>query len=216
VLSVEFPHLARLLAGLQFDTIYHEHFSYFSLGTAMRVLEKHGLQIFDVEELPTHGGSLRILAQRAGGAQCVSESVSRVLADEERDGGRSLARYDRFAEDVREAKRRILSFLIEEKRANRRIVAYGAAAKGNTLLNFVGVRGDFVDYVVDMNPLKQGTFLPGTRIAVRAPSRLIETKPDVILILPWNLEAEIRGQLAFVREWGARLAVLIPEVRVVQ
>jgi SAM-dependent methyltransferase len=213
VLSLEFPHLARLLAQRQFDTIYHEHFSYFSFGTAKEVLRAHDLEVFDVEELTTHGGSLRVYAQRAGAGRSVGQSVARVEAREEREGGRSLTRYDRFAKEVVEVKRALLTFLIEEKRRGRSIVAYGAPAKGNTLLNFAGVRGDFVDYAVDKSPLKQGTLLPGTRIPVYAPERIAATRPEVIVILPWNLEAEVAEQLSFTREWGARLVVPIPEIR---
>jgi len=214
VLVLEFPHLGRLLSGRQFDTIYHEHFSYFSFGTVARVLEAHRLELVDVEELDTHGGSLRVYAQRAGAGRPVTENVAKLAASEEREGGRSLARYDRFAGEVMEVKRALLTFLIDERRGGHRIAAYGAAAKGNTLLNYAGVRGDFIDYVVDLNPLKQGRLLPGTRIPVYAPARLAETRPDVVIILPWNLEVEISAQLSYVRDWGARLAVLIPDVRV--
>ncbi len=213
VASFEFPHLATLLAFTQFDTIYHEHFSYFSLGTFVRVLEAHGLAAFDVEELPTHGGSLRVLARPRAGDVLVGASVARVLASEERDGVRSLTRYDRFAAEVATCKRSLLSLLIEEKRRGKHIVAYGAPAKGNTLLNYAGVRADFLDYAVDKNPLKQGTLLPGTRIPVHAPEHIAETRPDVVLILPWNLEKEIARELAFVSDWGGRLAVPIPGIR---
>jgi 2-polyprenyl-3-methyl-5-hydroxy-6-metoxy-1,4-benzoquinol methylase len=214
VVSIEFPHLARLLENRQFDTIYHEHFSYFSLGTAMQVLEAHGLSLFDVEELSTHGGSLRLYAQRSGAGRPITESVARVAAAEEREGGRSLTRYDRFSSEVVEVKRALLTFLIEAKRAGKSIAGYGAPAKGNTLLNYVGARADFIDYVVDRSPLKQGTLLPGTRIPVYAPEHLARTRPDIVLVLPWNLAGEIATQLAFVREWGACLVVPIPEVRV--
>ena len=215
VVSIEFPHLARLLEKRQFDTIYHEHFSYFSLGTAMQVLAAHGLSVFDVEPLGTHGGSLRVYAQRETGRRGTTDRVAQVVAAEEREGARSLARYDRFAHEVAEVKRALLTFLIESKRARKSVVGYGAPAKGNTLLNYAGVRGDFIDYVVDRSPLKQGTLLPGTHIPVHAPERLLQTKPDLVLILPWNLEVEITEQLRFVRDWGGRLVVPIPEVRVV-
>ncbi|MGO8994449.1 MAG: class I SAM-dependent methyltransferase, partial [Polyangiaceae bacterium] len=214
VVSVEVPHLARLLSGRQFDTIYHEHFSYFSLGTLIQVFDAHGLDVFDVEELTTHGGSLRVYAQPRGASRERAPRVGDVLAAEEREGARSLARYDRFAAEVLELKRELLTFLLREKNAGRRIAAYGAPAKGNTLLNFLGVRGDFIDYAVDMNPLKQGTLLPGTRIPVYAPDRLAKDRPDVVLILPWNLEKELVSQLSFVRTWGGRLVVPIPKVRV--
>ncbi len=215
VLSLEFPHLGRLLAGRQFDTIYHEHFSYFSFGTVLSVLDAHDLEVFDVEALTTHGGSLRVLAQRAGEGRPRSASIATLLATEEREGVRSLARYDRFSDEVHAVKRALLEFLFAEKRAGHHIAAYGAPAKGNTLLNFAGVRGDIIDYAVDKNPLKQGTLLPGTRIPVHAPERLAKTRPDVILVLPWNLEAELKVELAFVRDWGGRLVVPIPTVRVV-
>jgi len=214
VLSIEFPHLATLLAGRQFDTIYHEHFSYFSLGTAAAVLDAHGLAIFDVDELPTHGGSLRVYAAHAASGRPVLDRVREVLAAEERAGARSLARYARFAAEVHEVKRALLTFLIAAKRDGKSIAAYGAPAKGNTLLNYVGAREDFIDFAVDRSPTKQGTLLPGTRIPVFAPEHVASARPDFVLLLPWNLEAELREQLAYVREWGGRLVVPIPEVRV--
>jgi SAM-dependent methyltransferase len=213
--SLEFPHLARLLSGCQFDTIYHEHFSYFSLGTAMQVLAAHGLEVFDVTELPTHGGSLRLSAARRGASRTPSSAVARVLAEEEREGARSLARYEQFAKDVTRVKREILGFLLDEQARGNRVAAYGAPAKGNTLLNFIGAGRDVVEFTVDKNPLKQGTLLPGTRIPVHAPEHLATTRPNVILILPWNLEREIVSELDFTREWGARLVVPVPSVRVV-
>jgi hypothetical protein len=213
VVSVEFPHLANLLGSTQFDTIYHEHFSYFSLGTFVRVLEAHELEAFDVEELSTHGGSLRVFAQHAGAARPASPAVRRLLAEEERSGARSLARYAAFAAEVEDAKRSLLTLLIQARSAGLRVAGYGAPAKGNTLLNYAGVRTDFLDYTVDRNPLKQGTFLPGTRIPVHAPGRIAETRPDVVVILPWNLEEEIRSQLHYVRDWGGRLVVPIPRAR---
>ena len=214
VLSVECPHLLRLLQGTQFDTIYHEHFSYFSLGVLQRLFRSHGLEIFDVETLSTHGGSLRVFVERAGGPWPVRPSVALCLAEEERDGGLSLARYACFAEEVVGVKRRLLAFLLAEKGQGHRIAAYGAPAKGNTLLNFAGVRRDFIDFTVDRNTLKQGTLLPGTRIPVFAPDRIRETRPDVVLLLPWNLEAELAPELRFVQEWGGRVVIPVPEVRV--
>jgi len=215
VLSIEVPHLARLLARCQFDTIYHEHFSYFSFGTCIQVLAAHGLEVFDVEQLSTHGGSLRVYAQLSGAGRPGTAAVEEVRMSEEREGACSLARYDRFGDEVFAVKNALLTFLIEEKRKGSRIVAYGAPAKGNTLLNFAGVRGDFIDYAVDKSPLKQGRLLPGTHIPVYAPERIATTRPDVVLLLPWNLEAELTSQLAFVRDWGCRLVVPIPEVRVI-
>jgi SAM-dependent methyltransferase len=214
VLTLEFPHLVRLIDENQFDTIYHEHFSYYSLVAAERVLQAHGLELFDVEELPTHGGSLRIFAQHAAGPQPASPRVAGLLARERARGVESLAYYRGFAEKVRETKRKLLDFLISAKREGRTIAGYGAPAKGNTLLNYCGVRGDFVDYTVDRSPHKQGKYLPGTRIPIRAPEAIFETRPDYVLILPWNLTREITGQMAGIREWGGRFVVAIPEVTV--
>jgi SAM-dependent methyltransferase len=215
VLTMEFPHLERLVAENQFDTIYHEHFSYFSFVAVERVFAAHGLALFDVEELPTHGGSLRVYAQRAdSGAQPRSPAVDALLARERAHGIESLAWYEAFGERVRETKRRLLDFLIREKRAGRTIVGYGAPAKGNTLLVYCGVRTDFLDYTVDRSPHKQGRYLPGSRIPILAPERIFETRPDYVLILPWNLKAEIAGQMAGIRAWGGRFVVAVPEVEV--
>jgi len=211
VLTLEFPHLVLLVAENQFDTIYHEHFSYFSLVAVERVFAAHGLELFDVEELATHGGSLRVYAQRQGeGAQPVQPSVGALAARERALGVETRAYYERFAEQIRETKRKLLDFLITAKRAGKSIVGYGAAAKGNTLLNYCGVRQDFLDYTVDASPHKQGKFLPGTRIPIHAPARILETKPDYVLILPWNLKQEISTQMAAVRDWGGRFVVAIP------
>lgn len=214
VVTLEFPHLARLVAENQFDTIYHEHFSYFSFGTVKRVLEHHGLFVFDVEELSTHGGSLRVFARHAANhALAVTDRVASLLVREETLGLFGLGAYDDFAERVRATKRGVLDFLIREKAAGRSIVGYGAPAKGNTLLNYCGVRTDFLDYTVDRSPHKQGHFLPGVHVPIHAPDRIRETKPDVVWILPWNLADEIVEQMADVREWGGRFVVAIPEVR---
>jgi hypothetical protein len=213
VLTMEFPHLARLLKEKQFDTIYHEHFSYFSFGTVERLFASHDLKLFDVEELTTHGGSLRIYACHADRRDPpVSPRIGELRERERTEGGVSLDAYMLFAEDVREVKRKLLESLIELKRQRKTIVAYGAAAKGNTLLNYCGIRQDFLDYVVDRSPLKQGKLLPGSHIPIEAPERIRETRPDYVLVLPWNLKNEIASQLAFVREWGGRLIVPIPEV----
>ena len=213
VLTMEFPHLGRLLQDKQFDTIYHEHFSYFSFGTVERVFAAHGIELFDVEQLPTHGGSLRVYGRHATHPQReVSKRIGDLRAQEQADGTLSIDAYARFAEDVREVKRKLLAFLIESKREGKTIVAYGAAAKGNTLLNYCGIREDFIDYVVDRSPLKQGKLLPGSHIPIYEPDRIRETRPDYILILPWNLKDELAAQLSFVREWGGRLVVPIPEV----
>jgi SAM-dependent methyltransferase len=212
VLTMEFPHLVRLVDENQFDTIYHEHYSYFSFVAVERVFAAHGLALFDVEELPTHGGSLRVYAQREGGARPRGGRVDELLRRERGLGVETLGYYRGFAEKVRETKRRLLEFLIREKRAGRSIAGYGAPAKGNTLLNYCGVRGDFLDYTVDRSPHKQGKYLPGTRIPIRAPEAIFESRPDYVLILPWNLRSEIAAQMSAISEWGGRFVVAIPEV----
>ena len=212
--TLEFPHLLRLIEEHQFDTIYHEHFSYFSLAVVRAVFARHGLAIVDVEELPTHGGSLRLHARHAERAAAPSARVEELVAREEAAGLMRLERYAAFAEDVRETKRALLDFLIAEKRKKAVIVGYGAPAKGNTLLNYCGVRTDFLDYTVDRSPHKQGLYLPGTRIPIHAPDRLARTKPDYVLILPWNLKDEIMQQMSAVREWGGRFVVPVPHVQV--
>ncbi len=204
VATFEFPHLLRLIAGNQFDTIYHEHFSYFSLMTAERVLAAHGLRLFDVEELWTHGGSLRIYACHAGNAaQPTRPSVARLIAQERQAGLAALATYAAFAERVRETKRKLLDFLIGAKRAGKAVVGYGAPGKGNTLLNYCGIRTDFLDYTVDRNPYKHGKFLPGTHIPVLAPDRIGETRPDYLLDPAWNFKDEIIDQMALHPRHGA-------------
>jgi len=213
--TFEFPHLVRLVAENQFDTIYHEHFSYFSLVAVERVFARQGLELFDVEELPTHGGSLRVYVQRRGaGGRPVAARVGELAARERALGVETLAWYQAFAERVRETKRGLLEFLIDARRAGKVVVGYGAPAKGNTLLNFCGVRTDFLDFTVDRSPHKQGRYLPGTRIPIRAPEAILETKPDYVLILPWNLRDEIVEQMAAVRAWGGRFVVAIPRVEV--
>jgi SAM-dependent methyltransferase len=215
VVTVEFPHLVRLMEGNQFDTIYHEHFSYFSFGTARRVFARHGLTLFDVEELPTHGGSLRIYARHAStDGQPPGERLEELAAREAAAGMETLVPYLGFAERVAETKRGLLDFLIQAKRAGASVAGYGAPGKGNTLLNYCGIGTDLLDYTVDRNPYKHGRFTPGTHIPIHPPSRLAETRPDYILILPWNLSNEIMAQLAYAREWGARFVVPIPEVTV--
>jgi hypothetical protein len=215
VATVEFPHLARLFEGNQLDTIYHEHFSYFSLLAAESIFVRHGLTLFDVEELPTHGGSLRLYLCRAGDeSRPVRPSVPALLARETRDGYGRLEHYLSFGPRVEATKRRLLSFLIQARDTGRRVVGYGAPGKGNTLLNYCGIRSDLLEFTVDRNPYKQGRFLPGTHIPVRHPSAIAEIRPDYVLILPWNLRDEIVGQLAEVRSWGGRFVVPIPEVAV--
>jgi SAM-dependent methyltransferase len=209
-LTLEFPHLLQLVQHTQFDTIYHEHFSYLGLHTVQRILRMHGLEVFDVEELPTHGGSLRVWAQHAANPRGALGSVAALVAREAAAGmGRRdfhaglQARAERIKDDL-------LHFLIDCKRAGRRVAAYGAAAKGNTLLNFAGVRPDLLPYVVDASPHKQGRYLPGSRIPVRAPQHLLDDRPDVVLVLPWNLRDEVVAQLQAVRCWGGRFATAVP------
>jgi hypothetical protein len=215
VVTVEFPHLMRLMAENQFDTIYHEHFSYYSFTTAMRVFEKHGLNVFDVEELATHGGSLRVYACHAADvSKPVSEQVGEMLSREAKAGFGRMECYASFGEQVKETKRKLLAFLIKAKREGKSVAGYGAPGKGNTLLNYCGIRSDFLDYTVDRSPHKQGKFLPGTHIPIFAPDKITETKPEYVLILPWNLRAEIMNQMGFIRRWGGRFVVPIPEVRV--
>jgi SAM-dependent methyltransferase len=214
VITMEFPHLWRLIEGNQFDTIYHEHFSYLSFSTVRDIFAAHGLRLFDVEELPTHGGSLRVYACHAGDERTVEPAVGRLLAAEEAEGFRSIGRYASFGPRVEETKRALLAFLIEARRHGKTIAAYGAPGKGNTLLNYCGIRTDFIDYAVDRNPYKHGRFTPGTHIPIFSPERLRESRPDFVLILPWNLKDEIVEQLAYVREWGGRLVVPIPSLEV--
>jgi predicted TPR repeat methyltransferase len=211
-ITIEFPHLERLVAENQFDTIYHEHYSYFSLYTAERIFAAHGLTLFDVEELPTHGGSLRIYARHAQeSARALTPRLLELRARELAAGVNTLAYYASFEEQVRETKRKLLDLLVRIKREGKRMVGYGAPGKGNTLLNYCGIRTDFVDFTVDRSPYKQGKFLPGTHIPIHHPDRLREARPDYVLILPWNLRDEIIGQLGYVREWGGRFVVPIPE-----
>jgi SAM-dependent methyltransferase len=213
VATIEVPHLMRLLDQNQFDTIYHEHYSYFSLRTLQRILSAHGLTIFDVEELPTHGGSVRVYVAHADGdGRPADVGVADLLAREDAAGLSSPAPYASFAARVQETKRRLLEVLISIKREGKSVAGYGAPGKGNTLLNYCGIRADLLDYTVDRNPYKQGRFLPGTHIPIAHPSKIAERRPDFILILPWNLKDEIIEQLAFVREWGARFITPIPEV----
>jgi hypothetical protein len=216
VITMEFPHLQRLVDECQFDTIYHEHFSYFSFITVEQVFAKHGLTLFDVEELPTHGGSLRIYARHSeDGTKPVSEKVMALRAREKQLGYAGLELYNSFAGKVIATKRNILEFLIGSKRAGKMIVGYGAPAKGNTLLNYCGIRNDMISYTVDRSPHKQDHFLPGTRIPIYGPEKITETKPDYVVILPWNLKNEIIKQMSHIREWGGKFVVFIPEVQVI-
>jgi SAM-dependent methyltransferase len=216
VCTIEFPHLLKTMAGNQFDQIYHEHFSYFSILTAEKIFAAHGIRIFDVEELWTHGGSLRIYACHAGDETHPSLPLIQKLAHREREAGlHRLETYAYFADRVRATKRKLLSFLIETKSCGNSIAGYGAPGKGNTLLNYCGIRTDFLDYTVDRNPYKHGKYLPGTHIPIFPPEKITETKPDYVLILPWNIKDEIMSQLAYIRSWGGRFVVPIPEVSVI-
>lgn len=215
VATGEFQHLPRLMASNQFDTIYHEHFCYHTFTTISKIFAAHGMTLFDVEELPTHGGSLRIYACHQDDiSKSVSERAIELRNREEQNGFTSLERYTNFEEQVRETKRKLLDFLIKVKREGKTVVGYGAPGKGNTLLNYCGIRTDFLDYTVDRNPYKHGKFLPGTHIPIFHPDKIKETKPDYVLILPWNFKDEIMEQMSFIHEWDGKFVVPIPEVRV--
>jgi SAM-dependent methyltransferase len=213
VSSLEFPHLMRLIDGGQFDTIYHEHYSYLSLHAARRVFKSQGLRIFDVEERPTHGGSLRIyVCRRDARSRPVTPRVEELAAREREAGMLGLVYYADLQRRAEQVKLDLISFLIEQKHAGRTVAGYGAAAKGNTLLNFAGIRADLLPFVCDVAPSKQGRYLPGSHIPILAPSVLKETCPDFVLILPWNLKAEVMSHLAYVRDWGCRMVTAVPEL----
>jgi SAM-dependent methyltransferase len=215
VVTMEFPQLLHLIAQNYWDTIYHEHFSYLSFTTVERIFAHHGLTLFDVDDIETHGGSIRIYARHADDAsKPVHERVRAMKAKEEAAGHFDLASYFTYGERVKESKREILSFLIDAKRRGKTVAAYGAPGKGNTLLNYCGIRTDLIDYTVDRSPHKQGNFLPGTRIPIHAPDKVRETKPDYLFLLPWNLKDEIMKQMADVRGWGCRFVVPLPKVQV--
>jgi SAM-dependent methyltransferase len=216
VLTMEFPHVMRLIAENQFDTIYHEHFSYFSLHTTREIFHRHGLEVFDVDELPTHGGSLRIYARHLDDdTKPIGRAVGRLLGDEEAFGLLDIGRYRSFAAQVEETKRSILQLLIGLRSAGKRIAGYGAPGKGNTLLNYCGIRTDFLEFTVDRNTYKQGLFLPGTHIPILAPEEISRRRPDYIFILPWNFKAEIMAQMVGIREWGGQFIVPIPKPHIV-
>lgn len=216
VITIEFPHLMRLVAENQFDTIYHEHFSYFSFITAEKIFATHGLTLFDVDELSTHGGSLRIYARHKDDtSKPISSRVIELRKCELEAGLTGMDYYTAFGEQVKETKRKLLEFLIQARRAGRSVVGYGAPGKGNTLLNYCGIRTDFLEYTVDRNPYKQGKFLPGTHIPIFHPDRIRETHPDYMLILPWNFQNEIIQQMAFIRDWGGQFVIPIPEVKII-
>jgi hypothetical protein len=216
VITIDFQHLMRMMEGNQFDTIYQEHFSYLSLTFVQKLFEQYGLTLFDVEEVPTHGGSLRIFAHHANETGWTMEPrLAQMLALEEKAGMNRLDHYAAFEARVKETKYKLLDLLIHAKRAGKSIVGYGAAGKTNTLLNYCGIRSDFLDYTVDRNPYKQGKFLPGTHIPIYAPDRIRETRPDYLFIGPWNLVPEIMEQTAYIREWGGQWIVPIPEARII-
>jgi hypothetical protein len=217
VITMEFPHLLRLMLENQFDTIYHEHFSYLSFFVVEHIFRHHGLRLFDVEELPTHGGSLRIYACHDDDPRHpTGHAVTALRELEMAHGLNDLAAYAHFEDGVKETKRAILEFLIEARRAGKRVVGYGAPGKGNTLLNYCGIRTDFLDFTVDRNPLKQGKYTPGAHIPILAPDAIREARPDYVFILPWNLRDEIAKALHYVRDWGGRLVVPIPRLTVLE
>jgi hypothetical protein len=215
LLTLEFPHLLRLIERNEFDTIYHEHFSYFSMLTTVRILEAHGLRVLDVEQLPTHGGSLRVYACRS---ECqkydLKQSVSDLIAEEERAGLASPESYNEFARKVKETKLALLDFLITAARQGKSVAGYGAPGKSATLLHYCGIGKDLIQFTVDRSPHKQGRFLPGSRIPIWHPDRIREAKPDYLIILPWNLKDEIMGQMHFIRDWGGRFVVPIPKLTI--
>lgn len=213
-ITMEFPHLLRLMQNNQFDTIYHEHFSYLSFLTVDKIFAKHGLKLFDVEELPTHGGSLRIFACHAGDERPISIRVSAMRKQERDHGLQDIATYQRFGEQVKATKRKLLEFLLTAKREGKSVVGYGAPAKGNTLLNFCGVRTDLLEFTVDRSPHKQGRFLPGTHIPILPPEAIANRQPDYVLILPWNIRDEVMQQMSGIRDWGGKFVVPIPEVKI--
>ena len=214
VVTVEFPHLLELVGNRQFDTVYHEHFSYLSFHTVRRIFAAHGLRAWDVEELPTHGGSLRVWACRDDAAQIETPAVAAMLAREQAAGMFELPYYQGFQSVAEAVKDDFLAFLLQQKRNGKRVVGYGAAAKGNTLLNFAGVRADLLEFIADASPHKQGRFLPGARIPVVDETYLRAARPDFVVVLPWNLRKEITGQLAYIREWGGRFVFAVPELAI--
>ncbi len=215
VSTFEFPHLLKLVTENQFDTIYHEHYSYLSLTAVKRIFERNGLSVFDVEELTTHGGSLRVYAQRKDtGKRELSPNVAKLLEREAGAGMTSTAFYADFQNKANKVKNDFLAFLIEAKRAGKTAAGYGAAAKGNTLMNYAGVRPDLLSYVVDLNPAKQDKYLPGCRLPIVSEAHLKQTRPDYVVILPWNLRAEVMAQLAYIREWGGKFVTAVPELTI--
>lgn len=216
IITLEFPHLLKLIKNNQFDTIYHEHFSYFSFYTVNKIFNFHGLELFDVDEVPTHGGSLRIYVKhKTDRSKKINSKVNKLCEKEKKVGLLDLKTYNKFSEQINTIKRTLLRFLINAKNNGKRIIGYGAPAKGNTLLNYCGIRTDFLDYTVDLNPAKQNQFLPGTHIPIKNPKAIKKDKPDYILILPWNLKDEIIKQLAFIKTWGGKFIIPIPKLEVI-
>jgi hypothetical protein len=214
-ITMEFPHLLRLVEGNQFDTIYHEHFSYLSFTTTQKIFQYHGLELFDVEELSTHGGSIRIYAKHVEDkTKAISFRVVELLKRERQAGMSDISFYKDFEIRVKDTKRKILKFLISAKQDGKTIAGYGAPGKGNTLLNYCGIRTDFINYTVDRNPHKQGNFLPGTLIPIFEPDKIRETKPDYVFILPWNIKEEIMESMSFIQEWGGKFLIPIPELKI--
>ncbi len=216
VITVEFPHLERLIAENQFDTIYHEHFSYLSLITVGHLAARHGLKVIDVDELPTHGGSLKVYLAHKDSKHEAAPAVAALIAREEALGFNDIASYATFQEKVRATKHKLLTFLIEAKAEGKTIVGYGAPGKGNTLLNYCGIGTDFLDFTVDRNPYKHGLYTPGMHIPILPPEAIDQAKPDYVLILPWNLKAEITQQMRHIGAWGGKFVVPIPEVTVIE
>jgi hypothetical protein len=215
VLTLEFPHLLQLIQLNEFDTVYHEHFSYFSLLSTIRIMEGHGLRVFDVEELKSHGGSLRVYACRdKSRSHRLEPNVAKVLADERRAGLDTVEGYKSFAGQVRDTKFALVDFLLQAAKQGKKVAGYGAPGKSATLLHYCGIGKDLIEYTVDRSPYKQGRVLPGNHIPIHHPDRIRETKPDFVVILPWNLKGEIMEQLQFIREWGGRFVVPIPRVAV--
>lgn len=215
IITLEFPHLLQLIQKNQFDTIYHEHFSYFSLITAEKIFSFHGLTIFDVEEIPTHGGSLRIYVKHSDyDFISVNQSVIILLEKEKLFGLENISTYTDFIKNVQIVKNKLYEFFINSKNSGKKIVCYGAAAKGNTLLNYCGIGNNFIDYIVDQNSYKQGLYLPGTHIPIKSPDEIQKTKPDYLVIIPWNLKDEIMEQMKYIRGWGGKFVIPIPEVKI--
>ena len=214
VITLEFPHLMELVDNNQFDTIYHEHFYYFSLTAVNKVMNKHQLEVFDVEQISTHGGSLRVFIQHINGSRKVEDNVANLLNNEEIKGMKALTYYTGFQEKVNKIKNESMMFLLKEKNAGKSIIGYGAAAKGNTYFNYCGIKQDLIDYVVDASPFKQNMYLPGSHIPIVSEDMIMETKPDYVLILPWNIKDEISNQLSYIRDWGGKFIVAIPSIEV--